>query len=74
MPTLAFTDNAWPAFGYNQTSAHPRLRRRARAVGYYASVSFTDYNVGMILDVVDKLALADKTVVIFTGGDSHERS
>ena len=34
---------------------------------YYASVSFTDSNVGMMLDALDRLALTEETVVLFTG-------
>jgi iduronate 2-sulfatase len=32
---------------------------------YYASISFLDANVGRILDAVDRLRLADNTIVVF---------
>ena len=33
--------------------------------GYYSAVSFTDSNVGMVLDAVDSLGLTKTTVVAF---------
>ena len=69
MPTLAFIDNAWPAFKYGPGTDTPgnlpggAIADNLAALGrwgYYASVSFTDYNVGMILDGVDRLGLADR--------------
>jgi arylsulfatase A-like enzyme len=45
----------------NQTRLH--LMRRA----YYASISYTDYNIGVIVDKLDELGLADSTVVVVFG-------
>jgi iduronate 2-sulfatase len=67
MPELAFIDNAWPNFGYNQSVPIDDWRAELGRWGYYASVSFTDSNVGMMLDALDRLALDDETVVLFTG-------
>ena len=35
--------------------------------GYYASVSFTDHNIGMVLQALDDLDLAKNTVVALIG-------
>ena len=35
--------------------------------GYYACISFTDANVGKILDELEKLELADNTIVVLWG-------
>jgi membrane-anchored protein YejM (alkaline phosphatase superfamily) len=42
-----------------EASAAARLRR-----GYAASVSYTDKNVGLLLDGLDALGLADNTIVM----------
>jgi len=39
--------------------------RRLQAV-YYAMVSFTDHHVGRILDTLDRLGIADQTLVVYT--------
>merc|ERR1712194_313780 len=45
----------------NQTRA--RVFRR----GYYAAVSYTDYSIGMVLDALENLGLADDTAVLVFG-------
>jgi arylsulfatase A-like enzyme len=42
-----------------EASTAARLRR-----GYAASVSYTDKNVGLLLDGLDALGLADNTIVM----------
>jgi iduronate 2-sulfatase len=39
------------------------LRETIRA--YYASITFLDANVGRVLDALDRLGLADRTIVVF---------
>ena len=45
----------------NQTRS--RIYRR----GYYASVAYTDYNIGMLVDTLDTLAIAKDTIVVVFG-------
>ena len=65
MPELAYIDNAWPSFSYNQSVPIPDRIAALGRWGYYSAVSFTDSNIGMVLDAVDSLGLAKTTVVAF---------
>ncbi len=49
----------WPLFGVNLTQA--RESKRA----YYAAISFVDAQLGRVLDALDRLKLADNTIVVF---------
>lgn len=49
--------------GVRVSDDHARLLRRA----YYASVSFVDAQVGKVLDELDRLGLADNTIVVVWG-------
>ena len=63
MPELAFIDNAWPSFHYGPGVGYVNDTIAALGRwGYYASVSFTDHNVGIILDGLDRLQLSSNTV------------
>jgi iduronate 2-sulfatase len=42
------------------------LRQKKAIRGYYASVSFVDAQVGRLMAELDRLALRDKTIVVFT--------
>ncbi len=56
-----------PAFGSakkEQEKLTDDLRRQALQA-YYASTTFMDAQVGHVLDTLDKLKLADKTIVVF---------
>ena len=57
-PAIAST-KPYPAFGVGE--AEERDARRA----YYAAISFVDAQVGKLLDALDRLGLADRTIVVF---------
>src|SRR5688572_22746572 len=57
-PALASV-NPYPLFGVPEEKAREALR------GYHAAISFTDAQVGRVLDALERLKLADKTVVVF---------
>lgn len=45
--------------------------RRQCVQAYYASVTFMDAQVGRILDALDRLGLADNTIVVFTSDHGY---
>jgi uncharacterized sulfatase len=49
----------WPWFGASEQQAREALQ------AYRATISFVDTQVGRLLDALEKLKLADKTVVVF---------
>ncbi len=46
------------------------LRRQCRQA-YYASISFMDAQVGRILDALDRLGLAESTIIVFTSDHGY---
>ncbi len=46
------------------------LRRKALQA-YYASISFMDAQVGRVVDALDRLGLADKTIIVFTSDHGY---
>ena len=60
IPTAAFAHNC-PVPHYNLDK--PLLLRATQA--YYACVSFIDAQVGRLLDELDRLGIADNTIVVF---------
>lgn len=46
------------------------LRRQA-VQAYYASISFMDAQVGRVVDALDRLALADNTIIVFTSDHGY---
>ena len=52
--------------GIPQESIGPDLARQLKH-GYYAAVSYTDAQVGKVLDELDRLGLRDNTIVILWG-------
>lgn len=47
------------------------LARRETIRAYYASISFLDANVGRLLDAVDRLGLANSTIVVFVSDHGY---
>lgn len=45
--------------------------RRQCVQAYYASISFMDAQVGRVLDTLDRLGLADNTIVVFTSDHGY---
>jgi iduronate 2-sulfatase len=45
--------------------------RRAALQAYYASISFMDAQVGRIVDALDRLGLADNTIIVFTSDHGY---
>ena len=45
--------------------------RREAVQAYYASISFLDAQVGRVVDALDRLGLADNTIIIFTSDHGY---
>lgn len=55
---------AYMSYKKEQDKLDDNLRRQARQ-GYYASASFMDAQVGQVVDALERLGLADKTIIVF---------
>jgi uncharacterized sulfatase len=64
-----FPRAAWFTVPPNWDVAADGLRETIRA--YYASISFLDANVGRVLDALDRLGLADRTIVVFVSDHGY---
>jgi iduronate 2-sulfatase len=58
-PAALASTRPWPWAGVT----HEEARKGKRA--YYAGVSFVDAQIGRVVDALDRLGLADKTVIVF---------
>jgi iduronate 2-sulfatase len=53
-----------------QNALTDELKRQCRQA-YYASISFMDAQVGRVLDALDRLGLADNTIIVFTSDHGY---
>lgn len=65
-----WAESPWPTHGFGRHTRDEDQLRRDIAV-YYGMISFVDHNVGRILDHLDRLGLADNTLVVFTTDHGH---
>jgi uncharacterized sulfatase len=49
----------WPLFGVREAEAREAIR------AYYATITFVDAQIGKLLDTLDRLKLAEKTLIVF---------
>jgi iduronate 2-sulfatase len=58
-PAALMSTRPWPNFGVT-----PQQAREVKQ-GYYAAISFVDAQIGRVVDALDRLGLADNTIIIF---------
>lgn len=58
------------SFKKEQEKLTDDLRRQARQA-YYASITFMDAQVGKVVEALDRLGLADNTVIVFTSDHGY---
>ena len=61
---------ALASYKKDQDQLTDALRREA-VQAYYASISFMDAQVGRVLEALDRLGLAEKTVIVFTSDHGY---
>jgi iduronate 2-sulfatase len=54
-----------------EEAAMSDAQRRQAVQAYYASISFMDAQVGRVLDALDRLGLADSTVIVFASDHGY---
>lgn len=79
LPAIDHLPEGSPAFaGHNNSELHnyigvpkenpiPADFAKTLRHGYYAAISFTDHNIGRLLDALDQEGLADNTVIVLWG-------
>ncbi len=63
--TSVASTKPWPWFGVTEMQA------RESKQAYWAAISFVDAQVGRLLDTLDRLKLADKTIVVFWSDNGY---
>ena len=76
LPQLSDDDRARrPAAAYQSAFKEQDVmtddQRRAAIQAYWASITFMDAQVGRVLDALDRLGLADTTIVVFTSDHGY---
>ena len=57
--------------GHPEQDAMSDDQRRQAVQAYYASISFMDAQVGRVVDALDRLGLAENTVIVFTSDHGY---
>ena len=74
VPAAEFLDSV-PAAAFLSSKPEQRtmtdLQRKEAAQAYLASISFMDAQVGRVVDALDRLKLADKTIIVFTSDHGY---
>lgn len=61
---------AYASYKKEQDKLTDDLRRQVKQA-YFASISFMDAQVGQVVDAVDRLGLADKTIIVFNSDHGY---
>ena len=73
---VSYNLNAGPVFLKDHQDFNTPLDEdfsRAQRRGYFAAVSFTDANVGRVVDALEKEGYKDNTIVLLWGGEAQFR-
>jgi uncharacterized sulfatase len=67
IPAEPKMSNVPPIALQTELSGFSQPNRKEAIQGYYACISFTDSQIGLLLDEMDKLSLWENTVVVLVG-------